>query len=160
MKKFISKKSQRIMYMLSSQSSFLSKYLGKCTPRPENIGSTESSESCLTSNRGGLSWERSRLRPRTLEWAWWGEWLATWAPEAGLRWRKSRSRNLWKLGTLGNLAAVEEAGLDQSWGESLLEKWRDGGESLAAAYTATHQGGLRNILGDDGGDLNGEKEKG
>jgi hypothetical protein len=63
------------------------------------------------------------------------------------------------LGTLGNLAAVEEAGLDQSGGESLLKDLRDGGDSLDAAHSATHQGRLRNILGDDGGDLNGEKEK-
>ena len=140
--------------MSSSSSSFLSKYLGKGPARSKNIGKCPPcSEYRTLDNRGakwGLFWDR--LCPRTWEWAWRGECLATRrATEAGLSREESWSRNL---------AAVEEAGLDQSWGESLLEDWRDGGESLAAAHTATHQSGLRNILGDDGDNLEGEKEKG
>ena len=92
------------------------------------------------------------------EWAWRGECLATRASEAALS-----SEESWS----GNLAAIEEAGLDWSkLSQPLLSEASGGsralGESLTAAQATTHQGGLGNItlgLREDWGHLDTYQQK-
>ena len=152
--------------------SFLSKYLSKQATRSKNVAFRKlyrwtillRERPCWNREwvwRGeclaiDIWWIGFFLRERpcwSWEWAWRGECLATRPPEAALS-----SEESWS----GNLAAVEEAGLNWSKLSQPLLSEASGGESLTAPQATTHQGGLGNIslgLREDWGHLNTYQHK-